>query len=210
MGLGDRLGFVGILLALIGIAITLLWPTKRWIGWVCLVLAGILGLSWAGLEFRDRRLKKLNANTDNTLPDFTFTASSSPFYDFKISKQALMASIKVDTKYALVYKNNLNFIIILRAVDDSVDAMNDARLMKSEPFEITGEVRTIQVNLTKESFDRSEAASKTLSQGNLAVYVALIPKNVRPEQIVTIRDIRRLGGKQVQVNQGLQEKANPY
>ncbi len=121
-----------------------------------------------------------------------------------------MASIKVDTKYAMEYKNDLNYMIILRAVDDSVDSLDDARLAKSEPFTITGEARTIQINLTKEFFDRTEAASRTLSKGNLQLYVALIPKNVRPDQIVTIRDITRLGGKQVQIDHGLQEKANPY
>jgi hypothetical protein len=150
------------------------------------------------------------AASNRILPDRTFTAPSNPFYDFKISKSALMASIKVDTKYAMEYKDDLNFMIILRAVDDSVDALNDARLMKSEPFAITGEVRTIQINLTKEFFDRTEGASRTLSKGNLQLYVALIPKSVRPNEIVTIRDITRLGGKQVKFDHGLEEPANPY
>jgi hypothetical protein len=107
---------------------------------------GILLLGWSVWP----HTHSISTDGRKPLPDITMTTSSSPFYDFKISKVALMASIKVDTKYAAQYKDDLNFILILRAVDDSVDALDDARLAKSEPFAITGEVRTIQVNLTKE------------------------------------------------------------
>jgi hypothetical protein len=206
------------ILCLLSLMVTLLvYPVLHFvknIRWrtVVFILCGLATLLFGWSVWPHKYLIADASKTDGgkALPDTTIVTSSSPFYDFQISKVALMASIKVDTKYALQYKDDLNFIIILRAVDDSVDALDDARLMKSEPFAITGEERTIQINLTKEFFERTEAASRTLSKGNMQLYVALVPKSVRPNQIVTIRDITRLGGKQVQIDHGLAENANPY
>lgn len=46
MELGDHLGIAGLILGLIGIGITILWPTKKWIAYVCFVFAVILGIFW--------------------------------------------------------------------------------------------------------------------------------------------------------------------
>jgi hypothetical protein len=50
MELGDRLGAAGLIMCLIGLGITILWPTKRWIGWISLGLGLLLGLGWGFLE----------------------------------------------------------------------------------------------------------------------------------------------------------------
>ncbi len=42
----------GVILALLGIAFTILWPDRRWIGWTCLGAAIGLALWWVCLEFR--------------------------------------------------------------------------------------------------------------------------------------------------------------
>jgi len=52
MEFSDRLGWIALIIALIGIAITILWSTKRWIGWVSLCLAAVLGVVWGWLEVR--------------------------------------------------------------------------------------------------------------------------------------------------------------
>ncbi len=52
MSLGDRLGFAGLIVAIIGIALVYLWPDKRWIGWLCLILVVPLTLAWITLEMR--------------------------------------------------------------------------------------------------------------------------------------------------------------
>lgn len=54
MSLGDRLGIVGLIVALVAIAVTYLWPDRKWIGWLSLLLAGSLLLSWAVLETKAR------------------------------------------------------------------------------------------------------------------------------------------------------------
>jgi hypothetical protein len=57
MEFSDRLGWVALIMAFVGIAITILWPTKRWIGWASLGLAVVLGVVWAWIEFRPRPAK---------------------------------------------------------------------------------------------------------------------------------------------------------
>ncbi|HZW95771.1 MAG TPA: hypothetical protein VFF64_22680 [Candidatus Eremiobacteraceae bacterium] len=52
MVLGDRLGLVGVILALLGIAFTYLWPDKKWIGWLSLSVAVLLIAMWGWLEFK--------------------------------------------------------------------------------------------------------------------------------------------------------------
>src|SRR5260370_14470612 len=52
MSLGDRLGIAGLVVALLGIGITILWPEKKWVGWLCLGVAGLLILLWVLAEFR--------------------------------------------------------------------------------------------------------------------------------------------------------------
>jgi len=54
MSLGDRLGLAGLAMALIGTAITILWPDKKWIGWLSLILAVGLLAGWAVLEIKER------------------------------------------------------------------------------------------------------------------------------------------------------------
>jgi hypothetical protein len=52
MELGDRLGIVGIIVAIVALGITILWPTKRWIGYVCFVIAFLLCGGWGVTEYR--------------------------------------------------------------------------------------------------------------------------------------------------------------
>jgi hypothetical protein len=55
MQLGDHIGVAGILIGLIGLALTFLFPTKRWIGWVVLAFAVILCVLWLCLTLRSRK-----------------------------------------------------------------------------------------------------------------------------------------------------------
>jgi hypothetical protein len=57
----DRLGLAGVLLALISLAATILWPEKKWIGWLSLSCAVILLVGWAWMEFGSD-LPRLRAN----------------------------------------------------------------------------------------------------------------------------------------------------
>src|SRR2546430_3092247 len=48
--LGDRLGLAGVVLALAGIAVPILWPEKKWIGWLSLASAMVLIGAWVWME----------------------------------------------------------------------------------------------------------------------------------------------------------------
>jgi hypothetical protein len=50
--LADRMGIAGLILALAGIAVSILWPDKKWIGWLAFCLAGVLVLWWGWVEVR--------------------------------------------------------------------------------------------------------------------------------------------------------------
>ncbi len=52
MALGDRLGLAGLVMALIGIAVAILWPDNKWIGWISFSAALILAVAWAWMEGR--------------------------------------------------------------------------------------------------------------------------------------------------------------
>ena len=55
MSRGDRLGISGLILACVGIGITILWPTARWIGWLAIVVAVALIVGWGILEIKRPR-----------------------------------------------------------------------------------------------------------------------------------------------------------
>jgi hypothetical protein len=50
MSFGDRVGLAGIVLALIALAASYLWPDKKWIGWISLFSAVALLIVWGWLE----------------------------------------------------------------------------------------------------------------------------------------------------------------
>jgi hypothetical protein len=83
--------------------------------------------------------------------------------------------------------------------DDTVDALTDPLIAKSQLFAITGEVRTIQINLSDEFIERANAADKRFHQVGVQFYITLIPKHIRAEQILTLADVTALGGKQLKV-----------
>jgi len=55
MSLGDRLALAGLIVAFLGIAVVYLWPAQKWIGYICLCFAVVLGVLWGLLEIRDRQ-----------------------------------------------------------------------------------------------------------------------------------------------------------
>jgi hypothetical protein len=52
MDLSNRLGLAGLIVALIGIGVTIMWPTKRWVANVAFGLAFLLCGYWGITEYR--------------------------------------------------------------------------------------------------------------------------------------------------------------
>ncbi|MGA2716909.1 MAG: hypothetical protein ABSG41_27800 [Bryobacteraceae bacterium] len=53
MSIGDRAGIAGLIMAFIGIALPLLFPDKKWIGWVCFGVGALLGIAWLVFELKN-------------------------------------------------------------------------------------------------------------------------------------------------------------
>jgi hypothetical protein len=48
---GERLGLAGLIMALVAIAVPILWPDKKVIGWLCLLAVFVLAIWWLWIEF---------------------------------------------------------------------------------------------------------------------------------------------------------------
>jgi len=114
------------------------------------------------------------------------------------SKQGGWVAITVNTAELSAFAKDYSLMIIVRVLDNRIDALTDAGIAKSSLFAITGEVRTIEVKLTKDFIARSDAISQHHNQMSLQFYLALIPKRIRAEQVLTIADITAVGGQQLQ------------
>jgi hypothetical protein len=64
MQFGDHLGIAGLIVGLTGTGITILWPAKRWIGIVFLVVAFCLVLCWGYLAYSDRHPRGSSAKDE--------------------------------------------------------------------------------------------------------------------------------------------------
>ncbi len=133
----------------------------------------------------------------SSLPDFSF-ASINPVRGYTASPVTKSASITIDTApFPKDVAQAYSLMIIVRVADDSVDALTDPLIAKSRLFAITGEVRTIQINLSDAFIERANAADKRFHTVGIQFYITLIPKHIRAEQILTLADVTTLGGKQL-------------
>ena len=71
MQLGDNLGFAGLILALVGIGVTIMWPTKRWIAYLCFIFAFLLCVCWGVMAYRSSSSDKVEIQR----PDFQLQAN---------------------------------------------------------------------------------------------------------------------------------------
>jgi hypothetical protein len=55
MQLGDNLGFAGLIFGVAGVGITILWPTKRPIGYVCIAVAVLIAVCWGIISLRKEK-----------------------------------------------------------------------------------------------------------------------------------------------------------
>ena len=189
MEFADRLGWAALVMTFIGIAITILWPTKRWIGWTSLAIALVLAGAWAWPEFRPKKKE--------AIPDISVVISGSTPVISDVHGTKDYVLMNVDTKIMQPYAKCCYLMLIVKINDNLVEALDDARIYKSAALTITGEVRAVQINLDKDFSGRAEEAYKRLGSNNVGIHIAILPDDVQRGQIVTLRDITRLGGKQL-------------
>jgi len=151
---------------------------------------------WISPDSTAEKRETVKKETPPSLDNWN-VAGSQLIKDVGASRSSRSAFVTVNTALLSPFARDYFFLLIVRVADNSVDALTDPRLEKSQAFAITGEFRTIQVNLSEEFIQRADATEKRFSQVSLQYYFALIPKHVRAEQILTLSDITALGGRQL-------------
>ncbi len=160
-------------------------------------LGGTLGTGWWFWQIKPQAKEPANTppNLDKWKVDGTKLIRA-----VGASRGSRAAVLTVDTSYLAPFAKDYLFMMIARVQDNAVDAITDARIEKSHAFAITGELRTIQIDLSEEFIRRADAADKRFGQVSIQFYCAVIPKHIRPAQISTLSDITTLGGKQLLSN----------
>jgi hypothetical protein len=69
MSFGDNLAVWGLIVCVIGIGIAILWPTQRWLGWLCIGVAAMLILGWVWLSMGNRRSHAHEMTVPGTQPN---------------------------------------------------------------------------------------------------------------------------------------------
>lgn len=75
-----------------------------------------------------------------------------------------------------------------RVGDSHIDALEDARIIKSATFPIDGQIKTIQVELTQEFLTR------LMPHGEVQIFLVVVPPSVTPESISKLSDVASRGG----------------
>ena len=174
------------------------------------VIYSILGIWISGDNAYSSFVRiSIPSETENTATIIQPFGSSNPSLDnwvvdgsklvksIEASRSSRTASVTIDTSYLLPFSKGFSFMMIVRVEDNSVEALTDTKIEKSQSFTITGEVRTFQINLSEDFIQKADVTDKRFNKVSLQYYFALIPKHIRPEQILTLSDIVALGGRQL-------------
>jgi hypothetical protein len=108
----------------------------------------------------------------------------------------------VNSRKLVGYKSNFKMMIILEIPHADIDARTDPAIEKSVLYTITGDAVLLAISAPASHLHpvppANSKAGDTLSVP-LDTYLVLIPTNLLPEQIRSLSDVERLGGKIVVV-----------
>jgi hypothetical protein len=118
--------------------------------------------------------------------------------DVGASRETKYAFAKLDTAVLEPWRKDFNVMLILRVADRSVETLHDKLINKSDAFAITGEVRTLGVNLTPDFINKADQMSGRFRDMTIEYHVVVVPKTVSPDQITMLSDLDVVGGKKIQ------------
>jgi hypothetical protein len=133
-------------------------------------------------------------------PNISIKSSRSLISNPLYLPESRVFSSEIDTSVLQSVTGQYNVLVIVRVPDNSIDSLDDTRIAKSDAFAITGEVRTIQIDFTEQFIQRANEAKRQADGQPIEGFIALIPKTVTPDQIVTLRDITARGGRRIIVD----------
>ncbi len=91
----------------------------------------------------------------------------------------------VNTTELTQYQDGFDMCLICRPQDVTVDAARDTRIAKSELFAIDGSTKSIMTVVFPDTL---------MGRSDVDIYLAVIPKSIRPEQVSRLEDVKILGG----------------
>jgi hypothetical protein len=133
-------------------------------------------------------------------PNISIKSSRSLISNALYLPESKVFSSEIDTSVLRRVAAQYNVLVIVRVPDNSVDSLDDTRIARSDAFAITGEVRTIQIDLTDQFIQRANEVEQQANGQPIEGFIGLIPKSVRPNQILTVRDITAFGGRRIIVD----------
>lgn len=139
-------------------------------------LVALTALAWSAAAFDYFATRQGPANELSPLVDFWGVKFPSTFY------------MLVDTSKLAEFRNKERLVLVLRGMRSDVDRMTDPAISKSAAFTITGDAVTIAVNKPKIWLVPG-------AQNFVEFNLVLLPNQFSPEQITTLSDVARLGGK---------------
>jgi hypothetical protein len=206
MELGNRLGIAGLIVALLGLGITILYPTKRWIGYVCFIFAGILGVYWGISEYQARTHDHLpsaevqgnnKGNPTSKRAGVDFHMPPGGWMTEWGSRPPDIAFAVADATQFVPYKDHVRLMLIWRIADDAIDEQQDENIQKSPLFTPAQPVMSMEMHIEQRWMRR--LADYPPSQ-LVHMALVLITADIDPRKIRKLADVQALGGQVLVVN----------
>jgi hypothetical protein len=145
-----RIGIASLIMAFAGVGIAILWPSKRWLGWLCLFSATALGIYWGCLEFLGRFLAWLGG------------PHGPRFYMFVGGIWTILGLIVIN---ALVVATKHHSAKVKAPPKGFLDYKNDAEVAMSALPSLTNKLSAVMQAVGK-SFDRHQMIQTAGSTSN--------------------------------------------
>jgi hypothetical protein len=108
--------------------------------------------------------------------------------------------MRVNSAPLLEYKTHFNMMLILASIYSNIDTMTDVSIDKSSSFSITGGIVNIAIPFQFGTTHLRISQPPNIKPGDeyrvlVGFYLVIIPKDLSAEQLRSLSDVQRLGGK---------------
>ena len=109
----------------------------------------------------------------------------------------------VNSAPLLKYQDKFNMMLIAASMYSNIDMMTDVHIDKSSPFSITGGITNVAIPIDFGTTHLLISQPPNMRPGDkyrvpVALNLVIIPKDLSAEQLRSLSDVQRLGGKIIQ------------
>jgi hypothetical protein len=98
----------------------------------------------------------------------------------------------VDAKQLLPYRDKYRLMLVIRAVDHSIDPLDDVNIMKSSIFEISDKNVEIDISMSQAFLRHMMALNPNYAR--IDYWPCVLPKGLHTQEMGTLLDISKNGG----------------